>query len=91
MRGQRRCEATYSAQPGWPDRRNLRPEHFAELTTPSAPTKEALQHRINVATFPSSARRGMLRSSNSFTPSMNAATVAQPGIIYLLYRAGIDL
>src|SRR5215813_12875563 len=29
-----------------------RPEYFAELTTPSAPTKEASQHLITVASTP---------------------------------------
>ncbi len=45
MRGQRSCEATLFRAAGVVrSAKTIRPEHFAELTTPSAPTKEASQH-----------------------------------------------
>jgi len=45
MRGQRSCEATLFRAAGVvSSAKTLRPGHFAELTTPSAPIMEASQH-----------------------------------------------
>ena len=53
MRGQKSCEATlFRADGVVSSAKILRPEHFAKLTTPSAPTKEASQHFNYVASTP---------------------------------------
>ena len=52
----------YFAQTGWSVRQNVEADDFAELTTPSAPTKEASQHLITVASTPP-LRRGILPDS----------------------------
>src|SRR5262249_20053120 len=52
-RSKKNCEATlFRADGVVSSAKTLRPGHFAELPTPSAPTKEASQHLINVASTP---------------------------------------
>ena len=54
MRGQlKSCEATlFRADGVVRSAKTFRPLHLAELTTPSAPTKEVSQHLVNVASTP---------------------------------------
>ena len=52
----------------------LRPNIFAELTTPSAPTKEASQHLL-MSRPPLLCEEGNVARFNSFTLSMTARNV----------------